>query len=75
MPLKDRLCPIELMSWMRASAQSGQSAQIKTAPKGAAFENLLFSYYFFLLANPTKPIRPEPNNQTAAGTGTTAAIS
>ena len=26
---------------------------------------------FLRLANPTKPIRPEPNNHTAAGTGTT----
>jgi len=30
--------------------------------------------YPLRLAKPTSPIRPEPNNQTAAGTGITAAF-
>jgi hypothetical protein len=48
-----------------------RSAQTKTAPEGAVFDYLLNSYYdVFRLANPAKPIKPEPNNHTAAGTGT-----
>ena len=43
----------------------------KTASEEAAFEYILYSYAFFLLAIPIKPIRPEPNSQTAAGIGTT----
>ena len=54
----------------RLPANNGQSAQIKTTPEGAAFDYLLSSYAFFRLATPIKPIRPEPNSQTAAGTGT-----
>ncbi len=42
----------------------------KTAPEGAAFDYLINSYAVFRLANPIKPIKPEPKSQTAAGTGT-----
>jgi len=36
---------------------------------------LRFSRYAFLhLATPTKPVRSEPNNHTATGTGTTEAL-
>ena len=36
------------------------------------FEGLTFGNYFFMALRryPRIPIRPEPNNQTAAGTGT-----
>jgi hypothetical protein len=51
------------------TAKKRQSAQTKTASEEAAIEYLLYSYTFFLLATPIKPIRPEPNSQTAAGTG------
>ena len=32
-------------------------------------------YTFFLLAIPISPIRPEPNNQTAAGANVSATVS
>ena len=31
---------------------------------------MIYSYAFLRLATPIKPIKPEPNNQAAAGTGT-----
>ena len=52
------------------AANSGHSVQTRTAPEGAAFDLLVFSYAFFLLAIPIKPSRPEPKSQTAAGIGT-----
>ena len=55
--------------WQLAT-MSGRLAHVKTAPVGAACGYLLFSYAFFRRANPIKPINPEPNNQTAGGTGT-----
>ena len=54
----------------RFTANNRQSVQTKTTPEKAAIDYLLFSYDFFRLAIPIKPISPEPNNQTAAGTGT-----
>lgn len=53
-----------------ASGHERAVRQTKTAPKGAAIDYLLYCYDFFLLATPIKPIRPEPNNQTAVGIGT-----
>ena len=50
---------------VEVTAMRRHSAQAKAAPKGAAFDYLLFSYYFFLLATPTKPNMPEPNNHIA----------
>jgi hypothetical protein len=44
--------------------------QTKTASEEAAFDYLLSSYAFLLLAMPIKPIRPEPKSQAAAGIGT-----
>ena len=38
--------------------------------KGAVLLLTIDCHAFFLLAIPIKPIRPEPNNHTAAGTGT-----
>ena len=53
------------------TARSRHSTQTKTAPEGAAYDDLLIRCYaFFRLATPIRPIRPEPNNQAAAGTGT-----
>ena len=57
------------------TALKRRSAQTKTTPEGAAYDYLLYNYYFFRLATPIKPIRPEPNNQTAAGTGTELTLS
>ena len=54
----------------RLPAISGQSTQTKTAPEGAVFDYLLYSYAVLRLTTPTRPIRPEPKSQTAAGTGT-----
>ena len=51
------------------TAMNRQPAQTITTPEGAAFDYLLYSYAFFRLATPIKPIRPEPNNHVAAGTG------
>lgn len=50
----------------------GHSHAIKKAAKKPPFYNQnLFPYYDFLrLATPNKPIKPEPNNHIAAGTGT-----
>ena len=45
--------------------------QTKTAPDGTAIYYVLYSDCFLRLAKPTKPKRPEPNSQTAAGIGTT----
>jgi hypothetical protein len=56
------------------AANSGPSMQTKTVHEGATFEYLLFSYDFFLLATPIKPIRPVPNNQKATGTGTAETV-
>jgi len=52
-----------------SSATSGQSAQTKTTPEGVASDYLVSSYAFLIRATPVKPIRPEPNNQMAAGIG------
>jgi hypothetical protein len=38
---------------------NGLSAQTKTAPEGDAFGYLLYNYYFFRLATPIKPKKPE----------------
>ena len=46
----------------------------KNGPKGAVMVNQITEYQLaFFLATPTNPSRPEPNSQTAAGTGTTVA--
>mgnify|MGYP001822856509 CR=1 FL=1 len=59
-------------SQLAARPRSRHPAQTKTAPEEAAIDYLLYSYDLFLLAIPIKPIRPEPNSQTAGGTGTVA---
>jgi len=48
--------------------------QTKTAPKGAAIYQLLYSYDFFLLTTPIKPIRSEPSSQTDTGRGTAETV-
>ena len=40
-------------------------------PKAAAFDTIETVYAFLRRAIPISPSKPEPNNQTAAGTGTT----
>ena len=55
---------------MPLTANNGRSAQTKTAPEGAAIDYFLYDYASFRLATPIKPMRPEPNSHTAAGTGT-----
>ena len=62
--------PSSLFSVVASGAHNGHTAQTKTAPEGAAFDYLLISYNFLRLATPIKPISPEPNSQTAVGTGT-----
>ena len=62
---------IKVLSFHTASARSGHTAQTKTTPAGVAFRYALYSYDFFLLAIPIKPIRPEPKSQTAGGNGIT----
>ena len=47
-----------------------RSMQTETAPEGAATDYFVPVHDFFRLATPIKPIRPEPNSQTAAGIGT-----
>lgn len=47
-------------------------AQTKPAPEGADFVFVQTTYGFLRFATPNSPRRPEPNSQTAAGTGTTA---
>jgi hypothetical protein len=42
-------------------------------PKAAAVDVSVTGYAFLRLDIPISPSRPEPNNQTAAGTGTTVA--
>jgi|GEM_PF-2408059 len=64
---------VVMITVLLGSANNRRSVQTKTAPEGAAIDYLLYSYDFFLLAIPTKPISPEPNNQTAAGMGTAGA--
>ena len=58
---------------VETAANSRLSAQIKMSPEGDIIVRTIYKFYFFLLAIPNKPIRPEPNNQKAAGTGTTVA--
>ena len=54
-------------------ARSGRSKNIicikNDSQKGCRYHAMKF-YYTLRLANPIKPIRPEPNNHTAVGTGT-----
>ena len=47
------------------------SAMQNSDPKAAAVINVLNIYALFLRAIPIRPIKPEPNSHTAAGTGTT----
>ena len=38
------------------------------------YRNAVLFCYFLRRATPTSPSKPEPNSQTAAGTGTTAVV-
>ena len=64
---------LPLYEWS-LTGQQETAAQIKTASEEAAIDHLLYNYDFLRLATPIKPIRPEPNNQTAAGRGITVGI-
>ena len=52
-----------------SSANKRPFSQTKTTPEGVAFDHVLYSYDFFLLATPIKPIKPVANSQIAAGMG------
>jgi len=58
------------------TAISGRSEELKKATKKPPFYNQckLIFYAFLRRAKPTKPIKPEPNNHTAAGTGTVVGV-
>ena len=56
------------------SANNRPTAQRKTTPEGVAVDRVVSGYAFLRLAIPTSPSRPEPNSQTAAGTGTKVAL-
>jgi hypothetical protein len=58
------------------SASFRHSAQMRTASLGAVAVDMNVAGYAFLrLAIPIRPSSPEPNSQTAAGTGTTVPVS
>ena len=52
-------------------ATTRHSAQMRTAPlRAVAADKNVAGYAFLRLAMPTRPSRPEPKSQTAAGIGT-----